>query len=67
MNATFIYLPGVASFASAATAAALTELLGQYVDDACASPGSARPLTVAELMKSLKSKIALNRSAANAA
>ena len=53
-NITVAYIPGVAAAANAATAAALTELFGSYVDTACANPLDARPLLVKDILAQLK-------------
>ncbi|MGZ3424546.1 MAG: hypothetical protein ACXVEF_22695 [Polyangiales bacterium] len=42
LNLAFAAVPGVAAVANAASAAALTEALGRYTDEACAQPESAR-------------------------
>src|SRR3984957_1549302 len=44
VNVTVSYIPGVAAAANAATAVALTQFIGRYVDDACAHPDEAKPL-----------------------
>jgi uncharacterized protein (DUF697 family) len=44
LNLAFAAVPGVAAVANAASAAALTEAIGRYTDEACASPESARPV-----------------------
>jgi uncharacterized protein (DUF697 family) len=54
VNITFVFVPGAAAVVSAATAAALTEILGQYVDDACSEPSAARALSVRDVMAMLK-------------
>jgi uncharacterized protein (DUF697 family) len=54
----FFYLPGVSAVGSAATAALLTEILGQYVDEVCARPEAAATLTVREVMSLLKQRAA---------
>jgi uncharacterized protein (DUF697 family) len=54
VNVTFVAVPGVAAVVSAATAAALTEILGEYVDGVCAAPADARTLTIREVMEMLK-------------
>jgi uncharacterized protein (DUF697 family) len=59
VNVAFIAVPGVAAVTSAATAAALTEILGHYVDGACDAPASAQTLTVKEVIALLKKSVAL--------
>jgi uncharacterized protein (DUF697 family) len=65
VNVAFVAVPGVAAVTSAATAAALTEILGQYIDGVCDAPTSAQTLTVKEVMVMLKQSVAL-KTAANA-
>ncbi|MEO6420934.1 MAG: hypothetical protein ABIP39_16090 [Polyangiaceae bacterium] len=48
INLTVSFIPGVAAVANAASAAALTELFGRYVDTACQNPADAHILTVRE-------------------
>ncbi len=54
VNVVFVAVPGVSAVASAASAAALTEILGEYIDGVCADPAAARTLTVREVMALLK-------------
>ncbi len=54
VNAVFIPVPGVSTAVDAATAAALTEIIGKYVDETCREPGAARTLKVREVMTMLK-------------
>ena len=56
-NIAVAYIPGVAAVANAVTAVALTELLGQYIDKACAAPASAEALTVKQLIGRLGDKL----------
>jgi Ca2+-transporting ATPase len=46
-------IPGVDTVVNAATAATLTEVLGHYFDEACASPKTAEPLEFARLVSAL--------------
>jgi hypothetical protein len=48
-NLAVSYIPGVAAVATAATAALLCELIGAAVDEACADPGHAQPVSVRDL------------------
>jgi uncharacterized protein (DUF697 family) len=45
----FIPVPGVSTAVDAASAAALTEILGEYVDTVCRDPGTAHVLKVREV------------------
>jgi uncharacterized protein (DUF697 family) len=55
VNLTVAYVPGVAAAASAATAMALTQFFGGYVDRACAHPAEARALGVQEVVDYIRS------------
>jgi uncharacterized protein (DUF697 family) len=57
VNVTVSYIPGVAAAANAASAAALTALLGNYVDDACKDPAAAQPIGVKAIVAVLKDKL----------
>jgi uncharacterized protein (DUF697 family) len=57
-NLAVSYLPGVAAVANAASAAALTALLGDAFDAACRDPGGARPIGVKAVVSTLKEKLA---------
>ena len=57
VNVTVSYIPGVAAAANAASAAALTALLGNYIDDACADPKGAQPIGVKAIVGVLKEKL----------
>jgi uncharacterized protein (DUF697 family) len=59
VNVAFIAVPGVAAVTSAATAAALTEILGKHVDGLCADPNATHSLTVKEVMELLKQSVTL--------
>ncbi len=54
VNLTVSFIPGVAAVANAASAAALTQLLGRYVDEACQNPGDTHVLSVRELAEQLR-------------
>ena len=54
VNVTVSYIPGVAAFANAVSAVALTQFFGRYVDDACANPAGARAFSVKEILGSLR-------------
>ena len=54
VNITVSYIPFVAAAANAASAAALTQIFGRYVDEACRDPKSARPVTARELLQALR-------------
>jgi uncharacterized protein (DUF697 family) len=56
VNITVSYIPGVAAAANAASAVALTQFFGRYVDETCAKPAGARPLSVAEILNTLRPK-----------
>jgi uncharacterized protein (DUF697 family) len=57
-NLAVSYIPGVAAVANAATAALLTELVGAYVDEACADPEKAQPLGVKAIVERLRAGLA---------
>ena len=54
LNVTVSFVPGVAAVANAVTAAVMTQVLGAYVDAACAAPERAKPLSFAELRETLR-------------
>jgi uncharacterized protein (DUF697 family) len=54
VNVTVSYIPGVAAFANAVSAVALTQFFGRYVDGACKDPGGARAFSVKEILASLR-------------
>ena len=54
VNVTVALLPGVSAVGSAATAAALTEILGDYVDSTCRDPAAAKTLAVKDVIDMLK-------------
>ncbi|HWE22505.1 MAG TPA: hypothetical protein VG496_01070 [Myxococcales bacterium] len=65
-NLVVAFVPGVAAAANAMTAAALTEWLGGYVDDACAAPSGVKAATIGEILSSLRQTAASFRIARNA-
>jgi hypothetical protein len=54
LNVAFAFIPGVAAVANALSGAALTRLLGRYVDEACLDPANAAPLGVKEITEMLR-------------
>jgi hypothetical protein len=54
VNVAVSYIPGVAAVANAVSAVTVTRLLGSYVDGACAEPGTARALSVKEIVTRMK-------------
>jgi uncharacterized protein (DUF697 family) len=56
INVTVSYIPGVAAAANAATAVALTQFFGRYVDEACAHPEDARPLGIEDIVERIRPK-----------
>jgi uncharacterized protein (DUF697 family) len=54
VNLTVALVPGVSAVGTAATAVALTEILGEYVDQTCQAPEAAKPLTVKGVVEMLK-------------
>jgi len=48
------FVPGVATVLSSTTAAALTRILGRYIDAACRCPGQAAPIGVQEMAAQLR-------------
>jgi uncharacterized protein (DUF697 family) len=67
INVTVSYIPGVAAAANAATAVALTQFFGRWVDDICARPGEARSLGMNEILQSIRPKKAAKDAGANGA
>jgi uncharacterized protein (DUF697 family) len=61
LNVTVAYIPGVAAFANAVSAFAVTELVGRYVDKLCTDPESAQAMTVQEIVQKLREKLARGR------
>jgi uncharacterized protein (DUF697 family) len=57
VNVTVSYIPGVAAIANAVSAATVTQLLGRYVDGACADPAAAKPLTLKEIGDLIREKL----------
>lgn len=64
LNLAVSYIPGVAAVANAATAGLLTELFGQYADEACADPAAAKAVGVREITDLLRKKAVSSRSTA---
>jgi uncharacterized protein (DUF697 family) len=58
INVTVSFIPGVAAVANAVSAAALTQLMGRYVDAACADPSAARAMTPSAIIAVLRQRIA---------
>jgi uncharacterized protein (DUF697 family) len=56
VNVGVAFVPGVSAVANAATAVALTEVLGRYIDRACEEPATARPLAVKEIIALLRQR-----------
>jgi len=54
INLTVSFIPGVAAVANAASAAALTQLLGRYVDAACKNPADTHVLSVREFAEQFR-------------
>ena len=54
LNLLVAYIPGVAAVANAASAVALTELFGRWVDETCDAPADARPLGVKDIASRLR-------------
>jgi uncharacterized protein (DUF697 family) len=54
VNVTVAAVPGVSAAVGAATAVALTEILGEHFDTACADPEHAKALAVREVVDMLK-------------
>jgi uncharacterized protein (DUF697 family) len=65
LNLAVAATPGVAAVANAASAAALTELLGRYFDEACEQPAQAKTFGLRAMGRSLKN--AMRRKAPAAA
>lgn len=56
VNLSVGFIPGVAAVANATSAVLLTEVLGRYIDAACADPGAARAYGVREFAELLRRK-----------
>jgi uncharacterized protein (DUF697 family) len=61
LNVAVSYVPGVAAVANAVSAVTATKLLGRYIDDACANPAAAHPLSIREATERLKEALSLRR------
>jgi uncharacterized protein (DUF697 family) len=57
LNAPFAFMPGVAAVMNATSAAALTQLLGGYMERTCACPERATRLSLRELTDALKQRV----------
>jgi uncharacterized protein (DUF697 family) len=67
VNLTVALVPGVSAVGTAATAVALTEILGEYVDQTCQAPEEAKALTVKGVVEMLKRAIVKKKPGAGAA
>ena len=63
INVTVSFIPGIAAVANALSAAALTQLMGRYVDAACADPASAQAMSPAAIIEVLKSRLSRKATA----
>jgi len=63
INVTVSYIPGVAAVGNAISAVTVTNLLGAYIDYACADPASAKPLGMKEIGERIKDAVAKRRAA----
>jgi uncharacterized protein (DUF697 family) len=54
VNLAVSYIPGVAALANAVSAVTITRMLGHYVDEACAEPSRAHPLSAKEILGRMK-------------
>jgi uncharacterized protein (DUF697 family) len=57
VNLSVAFIPGVAAVANAVTAAALTEIIGRYVDRVC-EDSEAQPLAVKDITTMLRQRVA---------
>lgn len=57
LNVTVAYIPGVAAFANAVSAFAVTEIVGRYVDKLCTDPEAAKAMRVQEILDVLREKL----------
>jgi uncharacterized protein (DUF697 family) len=67
VNVTVALVPGVSAIGSAASAVALTEILGTYIDAACADPAAASSLTIKDVFGRLKAAVFKKRDVATSA
>jgi uncharacterized protein (DUF697 family) len=58
LNVAFAFVPGVAAVANATSAAALTMLLGHWLDETCRDPDAAVAVSPAAILEALKRKLA---------
>lgn len=56
VNLAVSFIPGVAAVANAASAVLLTQFLGRYIDEACASPDKAVALSPTRIVELLRKK-----------
>ena len=66
INVTVSFIPGVAAVANAISAAALTQLMGRYVDAACIDPASAKALSPRAIIDVLRARLSRKATAAPA-
>lgn len=57
LNLAVSFIPGVAAVANAASAVALTEFFGRFVDEACAQPAEAKGVGVKAVFEMLKGAV----------
>lgn len=62
LNLAVSYLPGVAAVANAATAFALTRAYAEWADGACRDPAHARALSYADLVRTIRERVARSPS-----
>jgi len=62
INLSVSLLPGVAAVANAGSAALLTELVGAYVDAACADPKGAKVLSTKQMTDALRAQLRERRA-----
>jgi uncharacterized protein (DUF697 family) len=63
VNLTVVAIPGVSTAVDAASAAALTEILGEYVDNVCRDPENAKPLKVREVADMIQRAVRRKKAA----
>ena len=63
LNLTVSFIPGVAAVANALSAAALTQLMGRYVDAACRDPQAARAMSPAAIIEVLRARLSRKATA----
>lgn len=57
LNLAVSFIPGVAAVANAASAVALVEYFGQWVDGACARPDAAKGVSIKTLFDALRASV----------